>query len=194
MARRWRVVAVLVAGLVPLLLSAGLNGAAAATAKRAGSTWTQGIATASKTTSTASATWGPPSAPAVSLAITTGTLAAGKCVTLFFDWTTSGHHDARAIRDCRSNDTLSQAFSEPLPTNISGGPQKLGVCYGDDDRRGTCTQIGTGGIEFTWSVWPEPTRSHPCDLSWVHRAANGTVTQFIDPNAQQATLSAPGVC
>lgn len=192
MARRWGVVAALLA----VLATVGLNGATAATVALAKGTrtWTQGIASGGKTTSIGTATWGPVSAPSMNLSITTGTLAAGKCATVFFDWTSKGHHDSRAIRDCRSNDTLTQVFAEPLPTNITGGPQKLGVCYGEDDRRGTCTQIGTGGIEFTWSVWPELTRTTPCDLSWVHEAADGTRTEFFDPHPQAATLSAPGLC
>ena len=177
--------------LAGLLVGVGVTGASAATTY---SSWSQDIVTAARTTSTATATWSA-STPYLRLDLRTGALAAGKCVTVFFDWASSGHHDARALRDCKSNDTLSSVYAEPTPTNITGDPQKLAVCYGLDDRHGHCVDAAAlGMIEMTWAAWPDLTRPRPCDLTWVRRDANGVLTQFLDPHPKMSRLRALGSC
>jgi hypothetical protein len=170
--------------LAGLIFCAGTNGAVAATSQ----TWSQQIAAGTQKSS-ASATWST-DAETLQLSVTTGSLAAGKCVTVFFDWKSSGHFDARAVRDCKSNDSLSMSFTEAKPNTIVGGPNKLGVCYGPDDSKGTCLfKSGASGTVFMdWTPWPNSTRSNPCDETWTKRAANGALTQFVDPHPTRATV------
>ena len=163
----------------------------AAPADAASTTWKQAIATANGTQSTGRVTW-QTSPLSVQLTVTTGTLAPGKCVTVFFDWATPTHYDARAIRDCRSHDTLTHTFVEPTPSTLSGQANKYGICYGLKDTHGTC--IGQGSIYLDWTPWPDTTRPDPCHLSWIVRNANGTVTSFIDTHPRSATLRPGGTC
>jgi hypothetical protein len=185
----------IVAALVALLGTVGINGASATTANaRANQTWTHSIASGTGSTSTATATWSL-STPSVQLALTTGPLPAGKCVTVFFDWGSKGHHDARALRDCRSQDTVSMTFAEPTPNNITGNPQKLGVCFGLDNKKGACEFAGdTGTIYMDWSIWPDILRGSPCDVSWGKRTEGGAFTQFLDPDPMRPTLLVSGLC
>jgi hypothetical protein len=175
----------LVGVLAALIFTVGMNGAAAATAQ----SWSQPIATASQTTSKASATWSQAD-QTLHLTLTTGALAAGKCVTVFFDWKSSAHYDARALRDCKSHDTFSMSYTEARPNNIVGGPNKLGVCYGPDDSKGTCLfKAGAvGTVPMDWTPWPDPSHGNPCDETWKKRAVSGTVTQFVDPHPMQSTM------
>lgn len=126
------------------------------------------------------------------LTVRTATLAAGKCVTVFFDWVSHTHNDARAIRDCRSNDTLTFSFSEGDTSQLSGKASKFGMCYGLKDQRGTC--VGQKTITNDWTPWPDTTRTAPCDLSWVLRSSTGTQTSFMDPHPTSAVLRAGGTC
>lgn len=178
--------------LVGLLSAVGLNTASAGTTTKS---WTHTMATGTNSTSTATATWSL-ATPSVQLSLTTGPLAAGKCVTVFFDWASSGHRDARALRDCRSNDTVSTSFAEQTPNNITGDPQKLGMCFGLDNKKGGCEFAGglTGTIYMDWAIWPDPLRGSPCDESWVKRTQDDSLTQFLDPDAMRPTLTTLGVC
>jgi hypothetical protein len=163
------------------LLGLGLSSAAAATGDR---TWTGSIATASGTTSTATATWNT-STHALLLIVRPATLAAGRCVTIYFDWTANGHHDARAVRDCRSGDGTSYHFPDATPGNITGGVEKLGICYGAADERGSCVRhTGEGTPVMDWTPWPNYGRSSPCALSWSRRNSNGTLSHYLDPHSQ----------
>jgi hypothetical protein len=196
MARRWSAVAVLVAMFVVMFVAVGINGADAATTRlRSNQTWTHVIASGAGSTSTASATWSV-ATPSVRLALTTGTLAAGRCVTVFFDWGSTGHHDGRALRDCRSQDSVSMSFAEPTPNNITGDPQKLGVCFGPDNKQGTCASAPglTGTVFMDWSIWPDLLRGSPCDLSWGKRSSDGSFAQFLDPDPMRPTSLLSGLC
>jgi hypothetical protein len=184
---RWSAVRSLLALLVVLVAVLVVGPVAEASS----TTWRQSIATASGTASTATVTWN--SSPlSVRLSVTTGALAAGKCVTAFFDWATPSHYDARAIRDCRSNDTLTYTFTEPTPSTLSGQASKHGICYAVKDGHGTCT--GQGSIIMDWTPWPDTTRSAPCDMSWVLRDTNGHQSTFIDAHPRSPTLSSDGIC
>ncbi len=111
-------------------------------------------------------------------------------MTAFFDWTAKGHHDARALRDCVSADTVTFSFPDATPSNITGGPDKLGLCYAPLDKKGVCVHaIGTEVPTMDWSPWPDLTRSTPCDLSWASRAGDGTFSSFTDPHSQLAKTS-----
>jgi hypothetical protein len=184
---------VVAALLVGLFSTVGVNAASARTTTK---TWTHTMATGTNSTSTATATWTLTTTPSVQLSLTTGPLATGKCVTVFFDWASSGHHDARALRDCRSNDSVSMTFTEPTPNNITGDPQKLGECFGLDNKKGVCEMAtgDTGTIYMDWSIWPDPLRGSPCDESWAKRTQDGALTQFLDPDAMRPTLTLLGVC
>jgi len=183
-------------GAIATLLSAALLGAGITTANAATGdvSWTGSIATATKTSSSATATWNPKTYY-LSLKVTTGKLAAGRCVTVYFDWTSHGHHDARAVRDCQSSSTASYVFTDATPSNIAGGANKVGVCYGPQDKVGVCVR-GHGSQEprMDWTPWPNLTRSTPCDMSWVVRSAAGATTSFIDPHSQKSGLAAYTSC
>ena len=172
--------------LIVLTALAGATGASASSR-----TWKQSITTAGGTQSSATITWNT-SPLSVRLSVTTGALAAGKCVTAFFDWATPDHYDARAIRDCRSNDTLTYTFNEPSGTGLSGQAKKHGICYAVKDGHGTCT--GQGSIIMDWTPWPDTNRSTPCDMSWVVKNADGTTTSFIDAHPRSPTLGSGGTC
>ena len=174
---------------VVALLGVGLSSAAAATGDR---TWTGSIATASGTTSTATATWNT-STHALLLIVRPATLAAGRCLTIYFDWQAKGHHDARAVRDCRSGDGTSYHFPDASPGNITGGLEKLGICYGDEDQKGTCVRhTGTGTPVMDWTPWPNFERSSPCALSWSRRNTSGTITTYLDPHSQNSSQVGSG--
>jgi hypothetical protein len=168
------------------LLGAGLLPASAATGDQ---TWTGSMPTASGTSSAVTATWNT-STYTLTLSVQTGTLGAGKCVTAFFDWSAKGHHDARALRDCVNGDTLTFSFPDATPSNIIGGPNKLGLCYAAVDKKGVCVHaLGIAVPTMDWTPWPDLTRSTPCDLSWAARGTNGTITSFLDPHSQLAKTS-----
>jgi hypothetical protein len=126
------------------------------------------------------------------LTVKTGTLATGKCVTVYFDWVSHTHNDARAVRNCQSNTTLTYTFTETDTSQLSGKVSKIGDCYGIKDQRGTC--FGTQTITNDWTPWPDTTRTSPCDLSWVLRDANGRITKFLDPHPTSAALGSGGTC
>jgi hypothetical protein len=148
-------------------------------------TWQHSMTTAEGTQSKATITW-QTSPLSVTLTVTTGVLASGKCVTAFFDWAAAKHYDARAIRDCRSNDTLTHTFNEPSGTGLSGRASKYGMCYAIKDQHGTC--VGQGSIHNDWTPWPDTSRTDPCDMSWVLKNSNGTITSFIDPHPLTPSL------
>lgn len=166
------------------VLGVGLSSAAAATGDQ---TWTGSIPTASGTTSTATATWNP-STHALLLVVRPATLAAGRCITMYFDWMANGHHDARAVRDCRSVDKTSYHFPDATPSNITSGVEKLGICYGPEDKKGTCVRhAGAATPAMDWTPWPNYSRTSPCALSWSRRNSNGTITTYLDPHSQAST-------
>jgi hypothetical protein len=168
------------------LLGAGILPASAATGDQ---TWTGSMPTASGTSSTVTATWNT-STYGLTLSVQTGTLGAGKCVTAFFDWSATHHHDSRALRDCKSGDTVTFSFPDATPSNITGGPDKLGLCYAAQDKKGVCVHgVGTAVPTMDWTPWPDFIRSTPCDLSWSTRGADGSVTSFLDPHSQLAKTS-----
>jgi hypothetical protein len=173
------------------LLFAGVDVGNAATGDL---TWTGQIAASAGTSSTATATWNP-STYYLSLRITTGALSAGRCVTAYFDWSSKGHHDARAVRDCKSADTVTYAFADATPSNIVGGPNKLGVCYAPNDKLGTCVQgHGTHVPRMDWTPWPNVSRATPCDLSWIRRNADGTTSSYIDRHSEKSGLVTYAAC
>jgi hypothetical protein len=170
------------------------TGAVAAVAAAANPSWTGQIASASGTKSSGSASWNV-TTHALSLKVVAGKLASGHCVTVYFDWTSKGHHDARAVRDCRSNATVSYQFSDATPSNITGGPEKLGVCYGPNDKKGVCVRdVGSATIRMDWTPWPNLTRTSPCDVSWYRLNSNGTTTSFIDPDSQRSKTASGKTC
>jgi len=156
--------------------------------------WQANVTTAAKSASTGSAGWDATTGT-VRLSVSTADLAAGSCVTVYFDWASHGHHDGRALRDCLPHDSISYTFGDDAPTNLAGRPGKLGVCYGAADKRGVCVQgVGTSYVTMDWTPWPDITRATPCDLSWARRNTNATVSAYIDPHARSGGLSAPGKC
>lgn len=179
---------------VTILLVAGLlSTGAAANAATGDTTWTGQIATAEGTASIATVTYNPKTF-FLNLQVQTGVVPTGRCVTVYFDWQSKGHHDSRAVRDCKSDDTVAYAFPDATPTNIIGGPSKLGICYGPDDKLGTCDKAkGTEVPSMDWAVWPNLTRATPCDLSWDRRNADGSVSSFLDPHSLVAALK-DGAC
>lgn len=172
-----------------LVFAAGLAGAGPASA--ASTTWRQSLPTAKSTISTGTITWDN-TAFSEKLTVKTGTLATGKCVTVYFDWVSHTHNDARAVRNCQSNTTLTYTFTETDTSQLTGQVAKNGVCYGIKDQRGVC--VGTQTITNDWTPWPDTTRTAPCDLSWVLRDANGTITKFLDPHPTSAALLSGGKC
>jgi hypothetical protein len=170
------------------------TGVAAANAAAGDVTWSAKIATSAGTSSTGTVVYNP-NTFYLDLQVTTGTLPAGRCVTVFFDWSAKGHHDSRAVRDCRSGDTVSFAFPDATPSNITGGASKLGVCYAPNDKLGTCDETnGTTVPKMNWTPWPDITRTTPCDLSWDRRNADGSISTYLDPHSQSAGLASPGAC
>jgi hypothetical protein len=87
--------------------------------------------------SSGTVTWDAPT-KTVTITTVTGTLPSGQCVTTWWDWYTNGggHYDARAIRVCRSNEVLERTWSGERDRVT--GLQKLGVCYGPNNRTGDC--------------------------------------------------------
>jgi hypothetical protein len=182
------------AAVCATFLGVGLGVADSAGAATGDLSWTGRITGGSATAGTATVVWNPKTY-GLTLKLTTGALAAGRCVTVYFDWTSRGHHDARSLRDCRSADTVSYAFKDPNPSNIAGGVNKLGVCYGVQNKLGACViGHGTHKPAMDWSRWPDATRTAPCDLSWVRRNADGTISSFIDPHAQLDELRPYASC
>lgn len=161
------------------------------TAQAATTTWRQSLAAANGTTSTGTITWDN-TAFSEKLTVKTGTLATGKCVTVYFDWVSHTHNDARAVRNCQSNSTLTYTFTETDTSQLTGKASKYGVCYAIKDQRGTC--IGTQTITNDWTPWPDTNRTAPCDLSWVLRNANGAIVKFLDPHPTSAALRSGGTC
>jgi hypothetical protein len=62
----------------------------------------------------------------------------GQCLTTWFDWATNdgSHYDARAVRVCKSNTSRSHTWREQ--SNKVSGMHKLAVCYGPNNKKGTC--------------------------------------------------------
>jgi hypothetical protein len=63
----------------------------------------------------------------VELTVVTTNLAANTCVTAWFDWSANGHHDARALRVCRSNVTVQREWADDA--GYVTGANRLTVCY-----------------------------------------------------------------
>jgi hypothetical protein len=183
--------------LVMGLLGTGLTAASAAvgdhswTGTLPGATVAAGKAAVNRGSVTAD--WNNKS-HALTLSVDTGRLATGRCLTVYFDWTSKGHHDARAVRDCKSNDELSYTFADASTANITGGPEKLGLCYALNNNQGTCLQHKGSMIRMDWAGWPDLSRSAPCDLSWVRRNSDGTTDMFLDPDSSQSRLQPDGAC
>jgi hypothetical protein len=183
-------------GAVAALLCAALlgAGATAASAATGDQSWTGQITTAKATSSSATAVWNGRTYY-LSLRVTTGTLAAGRCVTAYFDWTSKGHHDARAVRDCQSATTVTYVFPDATPSNITGAANKVGICYAPQDKVGTCVRgHGTQDPRMNWTPWPDLTRTTPCDLSWVRRNTDGTTADYLDPDSQKSGTAAYNAC
>jgi opacity protein-like surface antigen len=176
------------------LLAAAAAAATPAAAVTPPTLWQTTIATASGTTSAGSAGWDVKTGT-VRLGVSTGELAAGSCVTVYFDWASHGHHDSRALRSCKPHDSIAYTFKDDSPTNLINHPSKLGVCYGAADSRGTCVRgAGTHYVTMDWTPWPDITRATPCDLSWARRNATGTLSTYLDPHSRSGGLSAPNKC
>ena len=57
---------------------------------------------------------------------------------------------------------MSFAFTDATPSNIIGGPSKLGICFGPENKLGTCDKAkGTEVPSMNWTPWPNITRSTP---------------------------------
>lgn len=189
--RRSRRIAVALAVLCGLLFA---GGAVSATAATGDVTWSGSIATAAGTSTRTTVVWNARTRY-LRMWITTGTLAAGSCVTTYFDWSSNGHHDARALRDCRSNDAVSYSFADSSPSNILKGPNKLGICYGTADKRGVCARAyGLVTPMMNWTPWPNLTRTTPCDLTWVRRNTDGTTSSYVDLHSQRSGLVSAHAC
>jgi hypothetical protein len=90
---------------------------------------------------------------------------------------------------------VSYQFTDATPSNITGGPDKLGVCYGPDDKKGTCAMAdGTTVPRMDWTPWPDITRVSPCDLSWDRLNTDGTIDSFMDPHSQQSKAVTYATC
>jgi hypothetical protein len=126
------------------LLIAAPNTAAFAFGEPSGSvTVTQGPAGSSGTVTWDAAT------KTVRITTVAGALAAGKCVTTWWDWLTShGHYDARAVRVCKSGQQSTKTWSGE-DSRVTG-LQKLGVCYGADNQTGSC-KTGPGAVSASGS-------------------------------------------
>jgi hypothetical protein len=100
--------------------------------------------------SSGTVTWNT-SSRTVTITTVAGTLPAGQCVTTWWDWYTAGagHYDARAVRVCRSGQSATRTWSGE--NSRVNGLQKLGVCYGADNRRGDC-QAAPGSTPITVSA------------------------------------------
>lgn len=129
---------------------------------------------------------------ALGLMVRTGQLATDKCVTAYFDWASRGHHDARALRDCQSNSSVTYWFKDSNTGNLErpGHANRLGACYAANGKTTSCyIVVGTIGKDpfppMNYSPWPNPARATPCDLSWVERRSNGTMTSFIDHHSRR---------
>ena len=74
----------------------------------------------------------------VTITTVAGTLPSGQCVTTWWDWYTAGqgHYDARAVRVCRSGQSFTRTWSGE--NSRVSGLQKLGVCYGANNKTGSC--------------------------------------------------------
>jgi len=125
------------------LLIAAPNAAMAVGEPSGSATVTQGPAGSSGTV-----TWNA-STRTVTITTVAGTLASGQCVTTWWDWlTSSGHYDARAVRVCRSGQQRTQTWSGENSRVV--GLQKLGVCYGPDNQKGSC-KTGPGAVSASGS-------------------------------------------
>jgi hypothetical protein len=184
--RRFTTVAALCTAL--LAIGAGVANAAA------NQTWTGQVITSAGSASTATVVWNTQTF-FLSLQVKAGTLRSGSCVTVYFDWTAKAHHDSRAVRSCQSGATMSFTFGDPTPSNITGGPDKLGICYGPLDKKGACTAArGTAVPPMDWTPWPDLSRESPCDLSWARLTASGVKNTFVDPNSQRSSLATATTC
>ena len=114
------------------LLIAAPNAAMAVGEPSGSATVTQGPAGSSGTV-----TWNA-STRTVTITTVAGTLPSGQCVTTWWDWYTAGqgHYDARAVRVCRSGQSFTRTWSGE--NSRVSGLQKLGVCYGANNKTGSC--------------------------------------------------------
>jgi len=100
--------------------------------------------------SSGTVTWNT-STRTVTIKTVAGTLPSGQCVTTWWDWYTAGagHYDARAVRVCKSGQTATRMWSGE--NSRVSGLQKLGVCYGADNKTGDC-KTAPGSTAITVSA------------------------------------------
>lgn len=118
--------------------------------------------------------WNANASPnSVTLSARAGTLASNYCETAYFDWglTPITHHDARAVRTCRSGATTSRNWGDSKST--IGGVQKLGACYGANNTFGTC--IGYPQATMNICSIPAAFSTTNCSSSWFLRYSSGAV-------------------
>jgi hypothetical protein len=168
-------------GLAALFLVA-ISGPAQAAPPNSGS-WREYIGPAASSTqlSYGYASWNANASPKTVLLTAEGyALASGSCETVYFDWAIgpgegSSHFDARAARDCRSSGyDASNRWNETSAASRVNGVQKMGVCYGSNNTRGTCSDYSGTSTSSVPSNWSSET-GITC-ISWVRREATGALT------------------
>lgn len=126
-----------------------------------------------------SATWDSVPSPKTVTVKAYGTaMAAGKCMTTYFDWglyTVNQHYDARASRDCRNLAAATASWTDAR--SDIGGMQKLAVCYATNNTLasgGSCIEhpsatASVNGINANFT-------STNCSISRFVRDSNGNTT------------------
>jgi len=145
--------------------------------------WTRyiGPATSSTQRSYGYASWNSNASPkTVYLEAEGYALSSGYCETVLFDWLIgsgegSSHFDARAVRDCRSTSyNATRRFNETTAAFRVVGVQKLGVCYGVNNTRGTCSDYPDASTSTVPTDWR--TGNGITCISWIRRNSDTTTT------------------
>lgn len=161
--------------LVMALCGLALVGEAIAAPPVTGS-WTKYIGPAAGSTqlSFGYATWSATASPKTVLLQAEGyALPSGTCETTYFDWLIgsgegSSHFDARGARDCRAvGYDANKRWNETTAAFRVVGVQKLGVCYGTNNARGSCVDYPGAGTSSIPSNWTQD-QGLSC-ISWVRR-------------------------
>ncbi|MEV6967590.1 hypothetical protein AB0M47_21045 [Hamadaea sp. NPDC051192] len=111
-----------------------------------------------------------------------GTLASGWCLDSLFDWkVSSGHHDARAWRTCRSTASIDSEVIDSAST--IQGLQKAGTCYGPDQQTNTSASQCVNATGFLITVVNSINVAFPNNCAY-HKTRNvdNTVISFSGGN------------
>lgn len=106
----------------------------------------------------------------VSLRATATNISGGTCITDDFDWaTSSGHFDARIVRECVNGITYSASATE---NNLGGrvllGIQKAGACYGRENTQEGCFTSPTSTAGCTITTMPYQLVTTGTARWWLH--------------------------